>query len=101
MASDLALATQAMDTPGAFIGASIDFKAAHKQIQVRPDEHGLLLFAFQSKLYHYRVCYFGGRFCAYWCALFRGQKTWLRWQSLRSNSTHQENRLMKSRCIEV
>ena len=41
MASDLALATQAGDAPG----ASIDFKAAHKQIQVRPDEHGLLLFA--------------------------------------------------------
>ena len=51
MASDLALATQASDTPGAFLGA----KAAHKQIQVRPDEHGLLLFAFQSKLYHYRL----------------------------------------------
>ena len=64
MASDLALATQAGDTPGAFLGASIDFKAAHKQIQVRPDEHGLLLF--QGRLYHYRVCHFGGRFSAYW-----------------------------------
>ena len=59
MASDLALATQAGDTPGAFLGASIDFKAAHKQIQVRPDERGLLLFAFQGRLYHYRVCHFG------------------------------------------
>ena len=51
-----------MASPGAFIGASIDFKAAHKQVQVRPEEHGLLLFAFQGKLYHYRVCHFGGRF---------------------------------------
>ena len=51
---------------GAFIGASIDFKAAHKQVQVRPEEHGLLLFAFQRKLYHYRVCHFGGRFSAFW-----------------------------------
>ena len=62
MASDLALATQPMDAPGAFIGASIDFKDAHKQVQVRPDEHGLLLFAFKNKLYHYRVCHFVGRF---------------------------------------
>ena len=54
------------DTPGAFIGASVDFKAAHKQVQVRPEEHGLLLFAFQGKLYHYRVCHFGGRFSAFW-----------------------------------
>ena len=66
MASDLALSTQPEDTPGAFIGASIDFKAAHKQVQVRPEEHGLLLFAFQGKLYHYRVCHFGGRFSAFW-----------------------------------
>ena len=45
MASDLALSTQREDTPG--IG-SIDFKAAHKQVQVRPEEHGLLLFAFKG-----------------------------------------------------
>ena len=48
------------------LGASIDFKAAHKQVQVRPEEHGLLLFAFQGKLYHYRVRHFGGRFSAFW-----------------------------------
>ena len=66
MASDLALSTQPEDTPGAFIGASVDFKAAHKQVQVRPEEHGLLLFAFQGKLYRYRVCHFGGRFSAFW-----------------------------------
>ena len=35
-------------------------------MQVRPEEHGLLLFAFQGKLYHYRVCHFGGRFSAFW-----------------------------------
>ena len=37
LASDLALSTQPEDTPGAFIGASIDFKAANKQVQVRPN----------------------------------------------------------------
>ena len=62
MASDLALSTQPEDTLGAVVGASIDFKAAHKQVQVRPEEHGLQLFAFQGKLYHYRVCHFGGPF---------------------------------------
>ena len=66
MASDLALSTQPANTPGAFVRASIDFKAAHKQVQVRPEEHGLLLFAFQGKLYRYRVCHFGGRFSAFW-----------------------------------
>ena len=66
MASNLALATQPMDTPGAFIGASVDFKAAHKQVQVRLDERGLLLFAFKNKLYHYRVCNFGGLLSGYW-----------------------------------
>ena len=35
MASDLALSTQPEDTPGAFIGASVDFKAAHKQGRYR------------------------------------------------------------------
>ena len=32
------------DTHSSFVGASFDFKAAHKQIQVHPSEHGLLLF---------------------------------------------------------
>ena len=66
MASDLCLATHCKDAHSAFIGASFDFKAAHKQIQVHPDEHGLLLFRFQGELCHYRVCHFGGRFSAFW-----------------------------------
>ena len=66
MASDVCLATQPSDEHGAFTGASVDFKAAHKQVQIRPDEHGLLLFAFENKLYYYRVCHFGARFSAYW-----------------------------------
>ena len=45
MASDVKLAHLPDDPVGAFTGASFDFKAAHKQIQVRPEEHGLLLFA--------------------------------------------------------
>ena len=66
MASDLCLATHCKDARSAFIGASFDFKAARKQIQVHPDEHGLLLFRFQGELYHYRDCHFGGRFSAFW-----------------------------------
>ena len=66
LASDVKLAHMADDPVGAFIGASFDFKAAYKQIQVIPEEHGLLLFAHQGALYHYRVCHFGGRFSAYW-----------------------------------
>ena len=66
MASDIRLATQAPDHHGAFVGASIDFKAAHKQVKVREEDHGLLLFQHNDKLYYYRVCHFGGRFSAYW-----------------------------------
>ena len=47
LASDVKLAHLPDDPVGAFTGASFDFKAAHKQIQVRPEEHGLLLFAHQ------------------------------------------------------
>ena len=70
MASDVKLAHLPDDPVGALTGASFDFKAAHKQIQVRPEEHGLLLFAHHSVLYHYRVCHFGGRFSAYWWQRF-------------------------------
>ena len=38
MAADLRLATQPHDSHGAFIGASLDFKAAHKQVKIRPEE---------------------------------------------------------------
>ena len=70
LTSDLRLAHCAKDPVGAFIGPSFDFKAAHTQIQVAPEEHGLLLFAYQGTLYHYRVCHFGGRFSAYWWQRF-------------------------------
>ena len=66
MAADICLATKPSDDHGAFTGASVDFKAAHKQVQIKPEEHGLLLFAFDKKLYYYRVCHFGARFSAYW-----------------------------------
>ena len=66
MASDVRLAFTPEDTHASFIGTSFDFKAAHKQIQVHPSEHGLLLFRFANALYHYRVCHFGARFSAYW-----------------------------------
>ena len=65
-ASDVRLAFLPEDTRSSFVGASFDFKAAHKQIQVRPSEHGLLLFRVADILYHYRVCHFGARFSAYW-----------------------------------
>ena len=65
MVSDVRLAFLPEDT-SSFVGASFDFKAAHKQIQVHPSEHGLLLFRVADVLYHYRVCHFGARFSAYW-----------------------------------
>ena len=70
LAFDLKLAHCPADPPGAFLGASFDFKAAHKQVQVHPSEHGLLLFSHRDVLYHYRVCHFGGRFSAYWWQRF-------------------------------
>ena len=51
---------------GSAIGASLDFKAAHKQVKVRPADQGLLLFEFAGSLYGYVVCRFGARFSAYW-----------------------------------
>ena len=66
MAADIRLATQPQDSHGAFVGASLDFKAAHKQVRIRPEERGLLLFSHLNTLYHYKVCHFGARFLAYW-----------------------------------
>ena len=37
---------QPQDPRGAYISASIDFKAAHKRVKVHDTEQGLLLFAF-------------------------------------------------------
>ena len=65
-ALDIRLATLDADPHSAFVGAGLDFKAAHKQVKVRPEEHGLLMFRCRGKLYHYVVCHFGGRFSAYW-----------------------------------
>ena len=47
----------ALDT--LFIRASLDFKAAHKQVQVRREEHGLLLFAFQNNSTTIESVFFG------------------------------------------
>ena len=51
-------------------GCKLRLQGRRKQIQVRPEEHGLLLFAHQGVLYQYRVCHFGGRFSAYWWQRF-------------------------------
>ena len=51
---------------GAFIAASLDFKAAHKRVKVHRSEQGLLLFLFQGILWRYVVCHFGAKFSAYW-----------------------------------
>ena len=61
MAYDLALATQARNTPRGFLGAF----QGRPQTNPSSPRRGLLLFAFQGRLYHYRVCHFGGRFSAY------------------------------------
>ena len=49
-----------------WMGASLDYKAAHKQVKVREQDQGLLLFEFAGQLYGYVVCHFGARFSAYW-----------------------------------
>ena len=64
--SDVCFSFQPSDPHSMWMGASLDFKAAHKQIKVRPKDQGLLLFEFQNKLYGYGVCHFGARFSAYW-----------------------------------
>ena len=38
----------------------------HKQVKVKEQDQGLLLFEFAGKLYGYGVCHFGARFSAYW-----------------------------------
>ena len=57
---------QPQDPRGAYISASIDFKAAHKRVKVHDTEQGLLLFAFNGMLWRYVVCHFGAKFSAYW-----------------------------------
>ena len=47
-ALDIRLATLDADPHSAFVGAGLDFKAAHKQVKVRPEEHGLLMFRCRS-----------------------------------------------------
>ena len=41
------------------MGASLDFKAARKQVKVREQDQGMLLFDFAGQLYGYTVCHFG------------------------------------------
>ena len=57
---------QPQDPRGAYVSASIDFKAAHKRVKVHDTEQGLLLFAFNGTLWRYVVCHFGAKFSAYW-----------------------------------
>ena len=57
---------QPQDPRGAYISASIDFKAAHKRVKVHDTEQGLLLFAFNGTLWRYVVCHCGAKFSAYW-----------------------------------
>ena len=64
--SDVCFSFQPSDPHSMWMGASLDCKAAHKQVKVRQKDQGLLLFEFQKKLYGYVVCHFGARFSAYW-----------------------------------
>ena len=63
-AADVRLAFHALDDSGQFTAASIDFKAAHKQICVLPEEQGALLFKAKGK--NQALRHFGARFSAYW-----------------------------------
>ena len=76
---DVRLTFGASDPKGAFLAASIDFKAAHKRMKVHESEQGLLLFAFQGVLWRYLVCHFGAKFSAYW---------WQRLGALLTRLTH-------------
>ena len=53
--SDVCSSFQPSDPHSMWIGASLDFKAAHKQVKVRPADQGLLLFEFAGSLYGYVV----------------------------------------------
>ena len=63
---DVARTFQHEDPHGAFVGVSLDFKAAHKGIKLQEQDQGCMLFRVADKLYHYVVCHFGARFSAYW-----------------------------------
>ena len=65
-ALDVQRTFQQSDLYGAFMGLSLDFKAAHKSVKVSEQEHGCLLFRVEQRLYHYVVCHFGAKFSAYW-----------------------------------
>jgi hypothetical protein len=57
---------------GDHMGFSLDIKAAHKHICIREEEHGLLGYTLQDKLYFYRVAPFGATFSASWWARLGG-----------------------------
>ena len=63
---DVARTFQHEDPRGAFVGVSLDFKAAHKGMKLQEQDQGCMLFRVADKLYHYVVCHFGARFSAYW-----------------------------------
>ena len=47
-------------------GFSMDIRAAHKTVRVKPEEQGLLGFEAAGNLWFYRVAPFGGSFGALW-----------------------------------
>ena len=57
---------------GDHMGFSLDIKAAHKRICIREEEHGLLGFTLQDRLYFYRVAPFGATFSASWWSRLGG-----------------------------
>ena len=48
--SDVSFSFQPSDPHSVWMGASLDFKAAHKQVKVREQGQGMLLFKFAGKL---------------------------------------------------
>ena len=55
-----------LDCGSSWSGLSLDIKAAHKQIRLKESDRGVVMFAFQSRYFCYRVAHFGARFSAYW-----------------------------------
>ena len=62
--SDVCASFQPSEPRSMWIGASLDFKADHKQVKVREQDLGLLPFEFARELYGYVVCHLGAH--SYW-----------------------------------
>ena len=71
-AKDLIRSYPLRNTSAPVSGLSLDVKSAHKRVAIHPSEQGLVGFAWQGKLYFYKVCPFGATFSAHWWSRLGG-----------------------------